>query len=359
MRKPENYNYGMLTDRSYWIDLSDRVKRKRKFETIDIVKRLTVLTAENVELENFPVTTPKTMFNPTLIVEDETLRIFARITLGYYTYTSAVAEFTLKLDELEYPFKRKIQAKLVIMPDNRFDFWGVEDPRVYKIDGILYMTYSGRTVNYFRTDIRTERTLPVTAVFKKNNWRKIAVFRMKEEMRSFIVSDKNAFLMKSKELLLFHRPHLLNERFYLSVCSVPQAVLELEEFREIEIEHTMTVFEPADFEVKLGWATPPLKINNEYLVLIHGMDKELYAYRVFAVLMDGEGKITALTPFYIMEPKEIYEVYGDRPYVVFPCGLGRLGNKLVVSYGTADLGVGIGEIELEELMDILEKNRLY
>jgi len=182
---------------------------------------------------------------------------------------------------------------------------------------------------------------------------------MPDEIRSFVVSDKNAFMFRAKELLLFHRIHMLNEKFYLSVCKVPDGVLNLDSFEEVIIGENITVLEEqAEFETKLGWATPPVKVNDELLVLIHAVDKFMGVYRVFAVLMNYEGLFTAVTPFYIMEPKEIYEVYGDRPYVVFPCGAGVKDGYLYISYGGADSVVCIGRIKLDTLLDILYENRI-
>jgi predicted GH43/DUF377 family glycosyl hydrolase len=349
----------MVVDRKYWEEISYRAGRRRRFETVDLVERLYTITPSQIRIENHPIGRPITAFNPSMRIEGDSVRIYARVTLGYYTYASAVAEFTVPFEDILEGRRRDFSAELTIIPSNRYDFWGVEDPRVYEIEGKLFATYCGRTVSYFYPQSKTERTLPITAVYKEGRWRKIAVFRMPDELRSFVVSDKNAFIVKARDLFLFHRIHMLNERFYLSVCKIPEGVLDLEEFEEIIVGDNITVLEEqADFEAKLGWATPPIKINDEFLVLIHAVDKFMGVYRVFAVLMNEEGLFTAVTPFYIMEPKEIYEVYGDRPYVVFPCGAGLKDGYLYISYGGADTVIGIGRIDLSKLLEILYENRI-
>ncbi|WP_461832685.1 glycoside hydrolase family 130 protein [Aquifex sp.] len=349
----------MVTLKSAWKDISGRIINKRRFETKDIVKRLKVITGHDLLIKNYPVRTPRVAFNPSIYLFGDKLRVYARVIMGYYTYASAVAEFEIGLDELYSAERREYEAEITVIPDTKYDLWGVEDPRVYEIDGKLLMTYCGRTVNYFNVEIKSERTLPVTAIYKNGKWQKIAVFRMPEEIRTFVKSDKNAFLVKGNKLMLYHRLHMLNDKFYLAVCEVPKNVLESEELKEVEIGENLTVMESAPFEEKIGWAAPPIRINDEFLVLIHGVDKELQAYRVFAVLMDRDGTFRAVTPFYILEPKELYEKYGDRPYVVFPCGIQKIEDKLLISYGGADTAVVIGEIEIETLMNILEDNRVY
>ncbi|MNN90454.1 hypothetical protein D3C81_2084040 [compost metagenome] len=70
--------------------------------------------------------------------------------------------------------------------------------------------------------------------------------------------------------------------------------------------------------------------------------------------------VKAVTPTYIMEPKLLYEIFGDRPYTIFSCGLWRLSrDKILISYGAGDYMIGLGEIDLNELLGILDKGRIY
>ncbi|HID41227.1 MAG TPA: DUF137 domain-containing protein, partial [Pyrodictium sp.] len=51
---------------------------------------------------------------------------------------------------------------------------------------------------------------------------------------------------------------------------------------------------------------------------------------------------------------------GDRPYVVFPCGVVRVDSTtLLLSYGAADQFVGIAAIDLNELLSELDSGRIY
>jgi predicted GH43/DUF377 family glycosyl hydrolase len=247
-------------------------------------------------------------------------------------------------------------AEIKVYPDCKYDYWGVEDPRVYDVDGKRLMTYCGRTVNYFNPTIKHERTLPVTAIYDKEKWKKILVFRLPEKLTDYVISDKDAFLIKKKGFFLFHRLHLTDEKFYLTASKIRDDI-ETKKLKEVRVSDTVAVFEPAGFEQKIGWATPPIKVGRENLIFLHGVDRETQCYRVFAVLMDGV-RVTAVTPYYIMAPKEIYEVYGDRPHVVFPCGAQKIDDKVLISYGATDSVIGIGEVDFTEIMSILDENRL-
>jgi len=59
-----------------------------------------------------------------------------------------------------------------------------------------------------------------------------------------------------------------------------------------------------------------------------------------------------------MEPKTTYELYGDRPMVVFPCGAQIVDDDIIISYGAADAFIGFGAIDFSQLMSILDKNRI-
>lgn len=335
----------------------EELSKVRENYTIDIAKRLTVITADRIHLKRFPVSNAITAFNPALLIDDDEVCIYPRIVVGYYVYASAIAEIRLSLEDIYLDSASHYSANLVLYPSNKFDIWGVEDPRAVVIDGNVFITYCGRTVAYFDPHIRVERTLPVTAIREKHGWKKICVHRFPHPLRNAIVSDKDAFLLKTDEgLKLFHRPHTREERFYLAISDIDE--LDYESFRESNIRDTVVVMTEANFEEKVGWGTPPVEVDNEYLFLLHGLERESKAYKVFAITMNKNLEVTAVTPHYIMEPREVYEIYGDRPFVVFPCGASVVDDSLIVSYGCADFAIGICEFDLSELMSVLDRSRI-
>ncbi|RLG37893.1 glycosidase [Methanosarcinales archaeon] len=336
------------------------VKEVRNSKTFDIVRRMGVITADKVRLKRHPVSKPVTIFNPALMIEGDKASIYGRIILGYFTYASAVAEIVVSVDDIlsETISERYLTAEIKLIPDNRFDIWGVEDPRVSEVDGNLFMTYCGRTVNYFDASKRANRTFPIAAIRENGIWRKTCVFRLPVEFRDFLVSDKDAFICRvGDRIRLFHRPHMMDERFYLAASEVSDDALHMRDLTEVSVSNTHLICERAKFEERIGWGTPPIKVaKDEYLLLLHGISMEIY--RVFAVLMNENLEITAVSPHYIMEPRENYEVYGDRPFVVFPCGAQVVDDEIIISYGAADSAIGFGVIDLSELLSILDSNRI-
>jgi len=335
---------------------------KRENKTVDIVKRAGVIGAKNIYLKNFPMKHPATIFNAGLLIEDNALTLYTRIIAGYYMrpYSSAIMKFQIPIEDLQEDIsKNTYEGELIITPDfdNGYDMWGTEDPRITIVNGRKVIVYCGLTKGFHDPSVKFFRNLPVGAVYEGGNWKKIGVFKLKDAK---IIGDKDAFLVNMNGLKLFQRPMMEYEGEFRDLCmisKVPEDIFEASEFREIETYDGVVPIDREKFEYKIGWGTPPLKVGNEYLLFLHGVDMNAI-YRAFAALMNEDGRITAVTPYYIMEPKEIYEKYGDRPHVVFPTGIGLLDDEVIIAYGAADSFVGIGRVDLSEIMSILDSNRI-
>ena len=115
--------------------------------TVDIVRRLGVITPKNIKLKRHPMDKPVSIFNPSFIFREDNIVIYARTILGYFTYASVISEVSVPIGNIKGISKREYLAEIKIFPDNRYDVWGVEDPRICEIDGKIFITYCGRTVN--------------------------------------------------------------------------------------------------------------------------------------------------------------------------------------------------------------------
>jgi predicted GH43/DUF377 family glycosyl hydrolase len=110
---------------------------------------------------------------------------------------------------------------------------------------------------------------------------------------------------------------------------------------------------------RIGGATPPIKTEQGWLVLYHGVENQNPAvrrvcYRLGALLLDlnDPTKVLARTSNFIMEPETYYERYGLYiPNVVFPTGNVIVDRVLYLYYGVCDTAIALATVPLDELVE--------
>ncbi len=340
----------------------------RRNETMDIAKRLGFIKPDDVKLLNASSRKVAAIFNGSVKIYNDIMRFYVRIVIGYYKYVSAIASIELDASYVLSGFKeldRTIDARVEIMPDSWIDLWGAEDPRFSVVDGRDVIIYTGRTLAYFTAKEYTPgRTFPVIAVSDNGKWKKASYIALPHGFEALIQSDKDAFIMESGygDYIVFHRPNEVSGKYYVLISTAKELPRD-SNLAPLVLEESWRVIDNAPFEEKIGWGPTAIQLSRgSYLALLHGVEAKTQVYRVFAVIVERDGRshyrIGAVTPFYIMEPRSPEEIYGDRPMVVFPCGNVIVDDKLIVTYGAADTAFGIAEIDLSELLHILDNNRI-
>jgi predicted GH43/DUF377 family glycosyl hydrolase len=102
---------------------------------------------------------------------------------------------------------------------------------------------------------------------------------------------------------------------------------------------------------KIGAAGTPIELNEGYLFIYHGVDKQ-NNYSLGAALLDKANPENVLyrTEKPILTPCEGYECVGQVPNVVFSCGNVLLDDQVIVYYGGADSVLCAASYELNELL---------
>ncbi len=324
--------------------------RLRTPEVRDLFRRITVYPPDRVRLEAFPSARVAAVFNPGLAVYSGELILAPRVLVGYYTYTSMVAQASMSVEEAVEGGVSSLHLEPAISPHPPVAEWGVEDPRLYLLGGRLYATYTGR----LRLRGPPPKALPVTAVYEDDSWRPVAYHYPR--VPGMLLYDKDAFIVeRGGRYYLFHRP-VYEDRYLLAVGLLPGPPagrsMPLAEWKVLDMPR---------FESRIGWGAPPVEVEGRLIFILHGVDSEGLAYRAFAVEMSldtPQPRVEAVTPAYIMAPRTVYEVYGDRPYTVFPTGAVVVDDKLIVAYGAGDYMVGLAEARVDEILSELDKGRV-
>jgi predicted GH43/DUF377 family glycosyl hydrolase len=110
---------------------------------------------------------------------------------------------------------------------------------------------------------------------------------------------------------------------------------------------------------KIGLSTQPIETNEGWLIVYHGVRQTPAGalYRVGLALLDLEDPLRVLRrgDEWVAGPCAMYEVTGDIPNVVFPCGavLDAASGELRLYYGAADTCVGLMTAQITDVLDWL------
>jgi beta-1,2-mannobiose phosphorylase / 1,2-beta-oligomannan phosphorylase len=227
-------------------------------------------------------------------------------------------------------------------PRTELEEFGVEDPRITSLDGRFYFTY-----------VAVSRHGPTSALAST------ADFRTFE--RHGVV-----FCPENKDVVLF--PEKINGTFaalHRPVCGTPFTRPEMWVARSPDLFHwgahaPLNVSGGEWQSGRVGAGTPPIRVADGWLEIYHGNQQptgpgEVGTYYGGALLLDPDDPSKVLRrssePFFI--PEADFEVHGFVPNVVFPTGVVKDGENLLVYYGAADAVTAVAEFSEREILDAL------
>ncbi len=220
--------------------------------------------------------------------------------------------------------------------------WGLEDPRV---------TYVDELERWIVTYTAFGREGPGVSLAETTDFKTF-------ERLGMVMSpeDKNAVLLPRRiggDWVLFHRPTSMHGAdVWLSRST------DLKSWRSPE--RVLGRREGGWWDsARVGMGPPPLETEHGWLVVYHGVRETVAGslYRAGLALLDLEQPAHVLrrSDEWVLGPAMDYEVSGDVPGVVFPCGLvyQREADKLFLYYGAADTRVGLATASCSEVLDYL------
>jgi predicted GH43/DUF377 family glycosyl hydrolase len=226
------------------------------------------------------------------------------------------------------------------------EHWGVEDPRITRIGDDYYVVYVGYSA--FGPLVSLAKTRDFVA------WERCGVLQPPE--------DKDAALFPTTfegRFALIHRPVPampgLGTHIWLSYSP------DLTYWGEA---HVLLAAQRGSLwdANKVGLGPPPLLTKDGWLLCYHAVRTTASGsiYRVGLALLerDDPSKVLARSNEWVMGPREPYELAGDVPGVVFPCGwiLRDDGDTVHMYYGAADTSVCVAEGSVTEMLRHVEEH---
>lgn len=235
----------------------------------------------------------------------------------------------------------------IIMPEENYQEYGIEDARITKIEDLYYMTACA--VSSFSQS---------TVLYKSKDG-----INYKLEGKIFDHQNKDVVIFPRKINGFFYaltRP--VGDHYFasneknckkagpsISMAKSPDAVYwkPVEEFIISPVRESLMSF-------KVGGGAPPIETEHGWLVFFHGVEKKdiIGRYRTFACLLDRNSpskilNINYTTPILEHNPKLSYSFKNDKYLedVVFTSGIEEYSDNYILASGELDLTCRITEIK--------------
>jgi beta-1,2-mannobiose phosphorylase / 1,2-beta-oligomannan phosphorylase len=265
--------------------------------------------------------------------------------IGYASSTDGI-HFTPK----DVPF---------IAPDQDYDRYGCEDPRISKIGDTFYITYTAINrpledkANPARVRIALASTKDFVAVKKygiigPEKTSKAAAF-FTEPVNGGKIALALTISSDSKD------SHVAVRYYNTLEQALHPTKQEWKNFlansQETALLQTYSWLERGP---ELG--APPIKTDKGWL-FVYSSESMASVWTITAGLADfaKPHKLIARTPGYLLQPVTTYEREGIVPNVTFPSAAVIVGDELWVYYGAGDTVIGLATCKLNKLLDYLEQ----
>ncbi len=228
------------------------------------------------------------------------------------------------------------------VPEAEHEEFGVEDPRITRIDDTFWITY-----------VAVSRHGAATALASTRDFR-----TFERHGIIFCPENKDVVLFPEwigREYAALHRPN----------AATPFTRPEIWLARSPDLIHwgrhePLHVGAAAWETGRIGAGTPPIRTDRGWLEMYHGNRKApgeagvgVYSAGALLLDLDDPRRVIAQAQEPVMVPEADFERDGFVPNVVFPTGIVERGDSLLVYYGAADTAVGVVEFSRRKLLDVL------
>ena len=261
---------------------------------------------------------------------------------------------------------------------------GVEDPRIVKIEGVYYITYTAYNgINALgalvtSTDLKTfEKGIIIVPRITFDEFKRLAectnLVNVKyfRHVRHFEPSEE--VYLWDKDVVFF--PRKINGKLaFLHRIRPGIQLVMVNNLNELTKEYWDNYFlhfndniimDPIGVNHESGYigaGAPPIETELGWLLIYHGVydTSEGYIYSAAAALLDinNPTKVIArlIDPLFV--PEFDYELNGVVNNVVFPKGTALFDDTLYIYYGAADKCIACASVSLKELLKELLLNKI-
>ncbi len=286
----------------------------------------------------------KGTLNPGGVFEDDMFHLFYRGVAADGVSSIGYATFTKRMKNIE---RAKIPS---LEPCNDWERLRCEDPRITKIGDTYYLLYTAYSP-----------LGPRIALASSSDLRKFNRFGVIGPD----VSDKDAVFFPELidgKLVMIHRIEPSMQIAYFDPEQVKSRDVQARSqywshYLSHVDEHVLMKPEQWWEKGKIGAGPPPIKTNEGWLIIYHGVDdSRIYRAGVALVDLDKPSKILARSKMPILEPEEPFEIHGAVNRVVFPEAAMVVDKTLHVFYGAADSVCCVATAPISEIELLMQRS---
>jgi predicted GH43/DUF377 family glycosyl hydrolase len=229
-------------------------------------------------------------------------------------------------------------------PSLEYEIWGVEDPRLTWLEELRVWVITFTSFGPGGPGLSMATTKDFRTV------ERLGMVKAPE--------DKNGAVLPRRvggDFILFHRP---------VTALTHRADIWLSRSQDLQLWHPpepVLGSRPGGWwdSARIGVGPPPLETPEGWLMIYHGVRETVAGalYRAGLALLDLEEPTRVLRRCaeWVLGPREEYELVGDVPGVVFPCGLLHDPNtdELRLYYGAADTCIAMATASKKAVLDFL------
>lgn len=227
-----------------------------------------------------------------------------------------------------------VEEEPSILPIAGEESWGMEDPRITKIDDTYYINYTSVSENGAGTSLITTKDF------------------IEFERKGIIFAPEN------KDVTIF--PEKIDGMYVAFNRPVPSAIgspeMWLAKSPDLihwgEQKHFCGLSKDSDSwdNGRIGGGAVPFRTDRGWVKIYHAADKnDRYCLGAFLLDLNDPTKVIAKTKNPILEPEADYEIEGFFGNVVFTCGCLVKDDTVIIYYGAADDKICRVDISLEEI----------
>ncbi len=316
------------------------------------------------------------VFNPACIESDDKMHLL-------YRATSKGSYSTIGYCRLLSPLQiAERNENPLLIPHHNYESHGIEDPRIVKIEGTYFLTYTAYDGSNALGALATSKDM--------KNFEKAGIITPQMTYTEFQqcieccegVSEKylrfvqlfyerggadtaHKLLIWDKDVVFF--PRKINGKFAFLHRIYPD--IQIVYFNDIKELNTgfwkeylfnikkFTVLESKmSFEASyIGGGCPPVETKDGWLMIYHGVEdtKEGYIYHAGAALLDlnDPAKEIGRLKQPLFSPEYNWEKRGVVNNVVFPTGTILKDGILYIYYGAADKRIGVASVNMNQLIN--------